>query len=60
MKIESRYRLGSKLLKIYSANGYLRGVLYEFKCDTSVSNGISSRLVQLTSMRKMETQPNIV
>ena len=36
-KIESRYRLGNKLLKIYSANGYLRGVLYEFKCDTSVS-----------------------
>ena len=36
-KIESRYRLGSKLLKIYSANGYLRGVLYEFKWDTSVS-----------------------
>jgi hypothetical protein len=36
-KIESRYRLGNKLLKIYSANGYLRGVLYEFKWDTSVS-----------------------
>lgn len=36
-KIKSRYRLGSKLLKIYSANGYLRGVLYEFKWDTSVS-----------------------
>ena len=37
MKIKSRYRLGSKLLKIYSASDHLRGVLYEFKWDTSVS-----------------------
>ncbi len=36
-KIKSRYRLGRKLLRIYSASDHLRGVLYEFKWDTSVS-----------------------
>lgn len=48
MKIKSRYRLASKLLKIYSANDHLRGVLYEFKWDTSVSpNKVS--LVKVSS-----------
>ena len=47
-KIKSRYRLGSKLLRIYSASDHLRGVLYEFKWDTSVSpNKVS--LVKVSS-----------
>jgi hypothetical protein len=36
-KLINRYRLGNKLLKIFDGKGYLRGVLYEFKWDTSVS-----------------------
>ena len=40
-KLINRYRLGNKLLKIFeterNTGGWLRGVLYEFKWDTSVS-----------------------
>ena len=40
-KLKSRYRKGDKLLKIYeterNTGGWLRGVLYQFKWDTSVS-----------------------
>jgi len=36
-KLIKRYRLGNKLLKIFEGKGYLRGVMYEFKWDTSVS-----------------------
>lgn len=36
-KLKSRYRKGDKLLKIFENNTYLRGVLYEYKWDTSVS-----------------------
>jgi hypothetical protein len=40
-KLKSRYRKGDKLLKIFeterNTGGWLRGVLYQFKWDTSVS-----------------------
>ncbi len=36
-KLVSRYRKGNKLLKIFEAKNWLRGVMYEFKWDTSVS-----------------------
>ena len=36
-KVKSRYRKGNKLLKIFEGKGYLRGVMYEFVWDVSVS-----------------------
>ena len=40
-KLKSRYRKGDKLLKIFetkrNSGGWLRGVLYQFKWDTTVS-----------------------
>lgn len=36
-KLIARYRKGNKLLKIFEAKKWFRGVMYEFKWDTSVS-----------------------
>ena len=36
-KLVNRYRLGSKLLKVYESGNGLRGVLYKFVWDTTVS-----------------------
>lgn len=36
-KLIARYRLGGKLLKIYTTSKGLKGKLYQFVCDTSVS-----------------------
>jgi len=45
-KLIARYRLGSKLLKIYTTSKGLKGKLYQFVCDTSVSpNRYSLKLV---------------
>lgn len=45
-KLIARYRLGSKLLKVYSTSKGLRGKFYQFKWDTSVSpNKCSLELV---------------
>lgn len=36
-KLISRFRKGERLLKVFSCKGYLRGVLYRFEWDCSVS-----------------------